>query len=77
MMFLKVEIPRYIHVISLIIFAESHPNYSRYSHLLSDGWIPGRKVVCICIALEGSPDLLMSRTTRTLSMPGSVTTFLT
>ncbi|KAG9950548.1 glycerol:H+ symporter-like protein, partial [Aureobasidium melanogenum] len=23
---------------------ESHPNYSRYSHLLSDGWIPGRKV---------------------------------
>ncbi|KAH0394940.1 glycerol:H+ symporter-like protein, partial [Aureobasidium melanogenum] len=25
-------------------FHESHPNYSRYSHLLSDGWIPGRKV---------------------------------
>jgi hypothetical protein len=24
----------------------SHPNYSTYSHLLSDGWIPGRKVVC-------------------------------
>ncbi|THW71295.1 glycerol:H+ symporter-like protein [Aureobasidium pullulans] len=23
---------------------ESHPNYSRYSHLLSGGWIPGRKV---------------------------------
>ncbi|KEQ91211.1 hypothetical protein AUEXF2481DRAFT_112621 [Aureobasidium subglaciale EXF-2481] len=23
---------------------ESHPNYSRYSYLLSDGWIPGRKV---------------------------------
>lgn len=21
------------------------PNYDRYSHLLSDGWIPGRKVV--------------------------------
>jgi hypothetical protein len=24
----------------------SHPSYSKYSHLLSDGWIPGRKVVC-------------------------------
>ncbi|KAJ4405129.1 glycerol transporter [Didymella pomorum] len=23
---------------------ESHPNYSKFSHLLSDGWIPGRKV---------------------------------
>ncbi|KAF2459504.1 glycerol:H+ symporter [Lineolata rhizophorae] len=23
---------------------ESSPNYSKYSHLLSDGWIPGRKV---------------------------------
>ncbi|KAL1301714.1 hypothetical protein AAFC00_005923 [Neodothiora populina] len=23
---------------------ESHPNYPKYSHLLSDGWIPGRKV---------------------------------
>jgi len=22
----------------------SHPNYSKFSHLLSDGWIPGRKV---------------------------------
>lgn len=25
---------------------ESHPTYSQYSHLLKDGWIPGRKVVC-------------------------------
>lgn len=56
MMFLKVDIPQYTHIIPLMVFAESHPNYSRYSHLLSDGWIPGRKVVCICIALEGSPD---------------------
>lgn len=24
---------------------ESHPNFSEFSHLLSDGWIPGRKVV--------------------------------
>ncbi|KAK3207262.1 hypothetical protein GRF29_103g341037 [Pseudopithomyces chartarum] len=24
--------------------AESHPNYSKFSHLLEDGWIPGRKV---------------------------------
>ncbi|KAJ4359411.1 glycerol transporter [Ascochyta clinopodiicola] len=23
---------------------ESHPNFSKFSHLLSDGWIPGRKV---------------------------------
>jgi len=23
----------------------SHPNYSSYANLLSDGWIPGRKVV--------------------------------
>jgi hypothetical protein len=24
---------------------ETHPNYDKFSHLLSDGWIPGRKVV--------------------------------
>lgn len=28
-------------------FAESHPTYSNYSNLLSPGWIPGRKVVCL------------------------------
>ncbi|KAF1843622.1 glycerol:H+ symporter-like protein [Cucurbitaria berberidis CBS 394.84] len=28
----------------LDVSKESHPNYSRFSHLLDDGWIPGRKV---------------------------------
>ncbi|KAF1938616.1 MBOAT-domain-containing protein [Clathrospora elynae] len=28
----------------LDVSQESHPNYSKFSHLLSDGWIPGRKV---------------------------------
>jgi hypothetical protein len=23
----------------------THPAYPKYSHLLSDGWVPGRKVV--------------------------------
>ncbi|KAF2129894.1 glycerol:H+ symporter-like protein [Dothidotthia symphoricarpi CBS 119687] len=26
------------------VSSASHPNYSKFSHLLSDGWIPGRKV---------------------------------
>ncbi|KAH7138337.1 glycerol:H+ symporter-like protein [Dendryphion nanum] len=25
------------------VSTETHPNYSEYSHLLSDGWVPGRK----------------------------------
>ncbi|KAI8939789.1 hypothetical protein NX059_003528 [Plenodomus lindquistii] len=29
-----------VHDVSI----ESHPNYPKFSHLLSDGWIPGRKV---------------------------------
>ena len=29
--------------------AESHPNFSKFSHLLSDGWIPGRKVVSMLV----------------------------
>ena len=28
----------------LLIELESHPNFSKYQHLLSPGWIPGRKV---------------------------------
>ncbi|KAF1839744.1 glycerol:H+ symporter-like protein [Decorospora gaudefroyi] len=28
----------------LDVSQESHPNYSKFEHLLSDGWIPGRKV---------------------------------
>jgi hypothetical protein len=31
----------------LINCLESHPSYSTYEHLLSPGWIPGRKVVSI------------------------------
>ncbi|KAJ4365534.1 glycerol transporter [Neocucurbitaria cava] len=28
----------------LDVSSESHPNYPKFSHLLDDGWIPGRKV---------------------------------
>jgi hypothetical protein len=31
---------------------ESHPTYSSYSHLLSPGWIPGRKVVSLVSVLS-------------------------
>lgn len=24
----------------------SDPNYHKYEYLLSDGWVPGRKIVC-------------------------------
>jgi hypothetical protein len=26
-------------------YIASHPNYPQFEHLLSSGWIPGRKVV--------------------------------
>jgi hypothetical protein len=29
----------------ILTLAETHPTYKEYSHLLTDGWIPGRKVV--------------------------------
>lgn len=29
----------------ILTSSESHPNYPKFEHLLSDGWIPGRKVV--------------------------------
>ena len=35
---------------------ESHPNYSKFSHLLSDGWIPGRKVVSTFFSHPGLAD---------------------
>lgn len=35
-------------------FAESHPTYPTYSHLLSPGWIPGRKVVSILLSIRVS-----------------------
>jgi len=31
---------------SLLTELASKPNYAKYANLLSDGWIPGRKVVC-------------------------------
>ncbi|KAI9795578.1 MAG: glycerol transporter [Candelina submexicana] len=30
--------------VTYIVSKESHPNYPKYSHLLSPGWIPGRRV---------------------------------
>jgi hypothetical protein len=30
----------------LAFLTESHPNYHKYAYRLSNGWIPGRKVVC-------------------------------
>jgi hypothetical protein len=47
MIFPKVLLLLYGQILPLTLFVESHPNYTRYSRLLSDGWIPGRKVVCI------------------------------
>ncbi|KAL5396046.1 hypothetical protein PMIN04_006627 [Paraphaeosphaeria minitans] len=48
------EFKTYLALVSLCVFfmikavvdvsKESHPNYSRFDHLLSHGWIPGRKV---------------------------------
>ncbi|OAF99655.1 MBOAT-domain-containing protein [Paraphaeosphaeria sporulosa] len=48
------EFKTYLVLVSLCVFfmikavvdvsKESHPNYSKFEHLLSDGWIPGRKV---------------------------------
>ena len=35
------------------IVLESHPNFSKFSHLLSGGWIPGRKVVSIFAVTGG------------------------
>lgn len=32
------------HRQSLMILLASHPNYTKYAHLLSPGWIPGRQV---------------------------------
>lgn len=29
-----------------LLYLEDHPNYLRYSSILSDGWLFGRKVVC-------------------------------
>lgn len=34
---------------------DSHPNYSRFSPLLSDGWIPGRKVVRSFLTFTSNP----------------------
>lgn len=40
------ELSTYLHGISLLNSCpETHPEYTRFSHLLEDGWIPGRKVV--------------------------------
>ncbi|KAL1602749.1 glycerol transporter [Paraconiothyrium brasiliense] len=48
------EFKTYLGLVSLCVFfmikavvdvsQVSHPNYSKFEHLLSDGWIPGRKV---------------------------------
>ena len=32
--------------------AASDKNYHKYEHLLSEGWVPGRKIVCL--TQEGS-----------------------
>ena len=37
-------LPRSLSRRWLTAVAESHPNYPKYKHLLSPGWIPGRKV---------------------------------
>ena len=51
--------------------AESHPNYSKFSHLLEDGWIPGRKVVRITwsVVISWTDDCF--RTIPTCSTPVS------
>jgi hypothetical protein len=30
----------------LTLYIASDPNYHKYEHLLSPGWVPGRKIVC-------------------------------
>ena len=35
-----------------------HPNYQKYEHKLSPGWIAGRKVVCCPTSSVHHPDLL-------------------
>ena len=33
----------------LLLHIESHPNYAKFAPLLSEGWIPGRKIVCFLV----------------------------
>ena len=42
--------------------SETHPNYPVYSHMLSPGWIPGRKAVCErCLLLLNEHDGRMGK----------------
>ncbi len=41
------------------IALESHPTYPTYSHLLSQGWIPGRKVVRFTWNINNGRRILM------------------
>lgn len=66
-MFRKVGVVPSIYVVvymgDMLIYRlskDTHPSYSSYSKLLSDGWIPGQKVVCLI-----SPALLFMATSLT------------
>ena len=44
--FVFLTIVPYMFWIAYDVSRPSDPNYHKYEHLLSDGWVPGHKIVC-------------------------------